>query len=106
MNTPQSCLLCGAVLLGACTPALAEPDVSANLNLVIRARVDGHNPSYADWRVAVAKTFEGGWNASVGVVGATNNRFFRPPTGGLSATDGATRALNRAALVVQVGRTF
>lgn len=72
----------------------------------IRARVDGHNPSYADWRVAVAKTFEGGWNASVGVVGATNNRFFRPPTGGLSATDGATRALNRAALVVQVGRTF
>ena len=68
--------------------------------------MDGHNPSYADWRVAVAKTFEGGWNASVGVVGATNNRFFRPPTGGLSATDGATRALNRAALVVQVGRTF
>lgn len=72
----------------------------------IRARVGGHDPSYADWRVAVTKTFEGGWNASVSVVGATNNRLYRPPGGGLSATDGSTRALNRPALVVQVGKTF
>jgi len=72
----------------------------------LRATASGHSPNYADWRVALAKTFEGGWNASVGVVGATNNRFYRPPTGGLSATDGATRALNRAALVLQVGKTF
>ena len=56
--------------------------------------------------VALAKTFESGWNASVGVVGATNNRFYRPPTGGLSATDGATRALNRPTLVLHVGKTF
>ena len=56
--------------------------------------------------MALAKTFESGWNASVGVVGATNNRFYRPPTGGLSATDGATRALNRPTLVLHVGKTF
>jgi len=72
----------------------------------MRARYGAVNPSYADWRVAVAKTIEGGWSASVNVVGATNNDMYRPPGGGLSATDGATRALNRTALVVQVGRTF
>lgn len=72
----------------------------------IRARVDGRDPSYADWRIALSQTFGTRWNASIGIVGASNNRFYRPPTGGLSATDGATRALNRAAVVLQVGATF
>ncbi|TXH51006.1 MAG: hypothetical protein E6Q93_22715 [Burkholderiaceae bacterium] len=84
-----------------------------SLNLIVhagytdlRARYGDHQPSYADWRVALAKTFEGGWNASIGVVGATNDRMYHPPSGGLSATDGATRALNRTALVLQLGKSF
>lgn len=72
----------------------------------LRARVDGYNPSYADWRVALVKTLDGGWSASLALVGASNNRFYRPPTGGLSASDDATRALNRNAIVVQLGKTF
>lgn len=91
----------------------ATVPLDSSLNLILhagytdlRATANGHNPSYADWRVALAKSFEGGWNASAGVVGATNNRFYRPPTGGLSATDGATRALNRPALVLHVGKMF
>lgn len=91
----------------------ATVPLDGSLNLILhagytdlRATASGHSPNYADWRVALAKTFEGGWNASVAVVGATNNRFYRPPTGGLSATDSATRALNCSALVLQVGKTF
>jgi len=72
----------------------------------IRARLNGWDPSYADWRAALAMTFEGSWNASIGVSGANNNHFFRPPTGGLSLTDGATRALNRTTAVLQAGKTF
>ncbi|GMV45953.1 MAG: hypothetical protein AMXMBFR66_13510 [Pseudomonadota bacterium] len=69
-------------------------------------RYGAHKADYVDWRLAVGGSFEGGWTASIGVVGASNDRLYRPPGGGLSATDGARRALNRNALVVQVGRTF
>ncbi|MBS0400857.1 MAG: hypothetical protein JSS18_00015 [Proteobacteria bacterium] len=72
----------------------------------IRATLNGWDPSYADWRAALALSLDGGWNGSIGVVGASNDRFFRPPTGGLSLTDDATRALNRTAVVLQVGRSF
>jgi hypothetical protein len=39
-------------------------------------------------------------------VGANKDRMYRPATGGLSATDGKTRALNRTSLVLQIGKSF
>jgi len=72
----------------------------------VKASYGALNPDYADWRLAVAKTCTGGWNASAAVVGATNNAFFRPPTGGLSAANGDTRELNKPVLVLQAGRSF
>lgn len=72
----------------------------------VRARYGALNPDYTDYRLALVKTFPGGWNASAAVIGASNNAFFRPPTGGLSAGNGDTRALNKTMLVLQAGRTF
>lgn len=70
------------------------------------ARIGGHNPNYFDWRASLGKNFADGWNGSVSVVGAGNNTLYRPPLGGLSATNGSTRALNRSVVVLQVGKTF
>jgi uncharacterized protein (TIGR02001 family) len=64
------------------------------------------NPDYTDWRVALAQTFEGGWNASIAAIGASNDTMYGPPTGGLSAANGDTRELNRPVFVLQVGRVF
>ena len=72
----------------------------------VRASYGAVSPDYTDYRLALAKTFTGGWNASLAVVGADNNSFFRPPTGGLSAANGDTRKLNAPVAVVQVGRSF
>ncbi len=87
--------------------------LSDTLNLIahagytdVRARYGAHKPSYADWRVALGQSFEGGWHASLAAVGASNDGMYRPPSGGLSATNGATRALNRTVVVLQVGKTF
>ncbi len=62
--------------------------------------------SYTDHRLALSQTWADGWNASLAWVGATNDRFFRPPVGGLSSANGSTRTLNRQAVVAQVGRNF
>lgn len=87
--------------------------VSDKLNLIlhagytdIRATVAGHDPSYTDWRIALSRTFDEGWNASLAAAGGSNDRFYRPPSGGLSATDHATRPLNRPVFMVQLGKTF
>jgi len=87
--------------------------VADKLDLILHAgRTEFHavvgtyNPSYSDWRVALSRTFDGGFSASIGASGASNNRFYRPPTGGLSAIDNASRNLNRTVLVVQIGKTF
>ena len=72
----------------------------------VKASYGSLSPDYSDYRVALSKTFSGGWNASAAVVGATNNAFFRPPTGGLSAANGDTRELNKPVLILQVGRSF
>jgi len=72
----------------------------------VKAMYGNVNPDYTDWRVALTKTFAGGWNVSAAAVGATNDTFYRPPIGGLSAANGDTRDLNRPVLVLQVGRTF
>lgn len=85
-------ILCACVL--AAGAAHADPGVSANLNLVSQR-----------WNTLELNAGIGS-NGSTGVVGASNDRFFRPPTGGLSLTDDATRALNRTAVVLQVGRSF
>ncbi len=84
-----------------------------DLNLVghlgqtdVKARYGSISASYTDYRLGVTKTWNGGWSASVSGVGASNNTFFRAPTGGLSASNGETRSLNRPVLVVQAGRTF
>ncbi len=72
----------------------------------IRADTGGYSPNYADWRIALSKRWQDGWNAAVGVVGASNNRFYRPPAGGLSAMDMKTRDLNRPVFIVQIGKAF
>ena len=72
----------------------------------VKARYGNTNPDYSDYRVALAKTFEGGWNLSAAAVAAGNDRFFQPPVGGLSAANGDTRELNKPVLVLQVGRSF
>ena len=56
--------------------------------------------------MTLAKTFTGGWSVSAAGAGANNNRFYRPPVGGLSYGNGETRKLNKPVLIVQVGRTF
>jgi hypothetical protein len=43
---------------------------------------------------------------SAAAVGATNDTFYRPPIGGLSAANSDTRDLNRPVLVLQAGRSF
>lgn len=72
----------------------------------VNANYTNSSPDYTDYRVALTKTFSGGWSVSVAVVGATNNAFFRPPSGGLSAANGDTRSLNRTVSVLQLGRSF
>ena len=87
--------------------------VSDNLSLVahvgrtdVKASYAGVNPDYTDYRLALTRTFAGGWNLGAMVAGAGNDRFYRSPIGGLSYANGDTRAVNRAALIVQAGRTF
>jgi len=72
----------------------------------VNANYASLSPDYTDYRIALTKNFSGGWSASLSVVGATNNAFFRPPTGGLSAANGDTRSLNRTVGVLQLGRSF
>jgi uncharacterized protein (TIGR02001 family) len=72
----------------------------------VKARYGGVDPDYTDWRVSLTKTFAGGWNAAVAGAGAGNDRFYRPPAGGLSYANGSTRDVNKPTLIVQVGRTF
>ena len=72
----------------------------------VKASYGGINPDYTDYRLTLSKTFTGGWSVSAAGAGANNNKFFRPPTGGLSAANGDTRNLNKPVLIVQVGRTF
>jgi uncharacterized protein (TIGR02001 family) len=87
--------------------------VSDDLSLVahvghtdVKATYAGVDPDYTDYRLALTKTFNGGWNVGASVVGASNDRFYRPPVGGLSLADDGTRAVNRTALIVQLGRAF
>ena len=87
--------------------------VSDNLSLVahvgrtdVKATYAGVNPDYTDYRLALTRTFTGGWSLGAALAGAGNDRFYRPPVGGLSFADGDTRSVNRAAFIVQAGRTF
>ena len=57
-------------------------------------------------RVTLSKTFRGGWSVSAAGAGANNDRFYRPPVGGLSYGNGDTRKVNKPVLILQVGRTF
>ena len=72
----------------------------------VKATYAGVNPDYTDYRVTLSKTFTGGWSVSAAGAGANNDRFYRPPVGGLSYANGETRKLNKPVLIVQVGRTF
>lgn len=72
----------------------------------LRTQLGGINPSYSDWRIALAKSWANDWNGAIAAVGSSSNRLYRPPLGGLSATDGQTRALNRSAVVLQIGKSF
>jgi uncharacterized protein (TIGR02001 family) len=72
----------------------------------VKARYAGVDPDYTDWRLSLAKTLPGGWNAGAALAGANNDRYWRAPVGGLSMANGDTRAVNRTAFIVQLGRTF
>jgi uncharacterized protein (TIGR02001 family) len=72
----------------------------------IKATYAGIDPSYTDYRVTLSKTFAGGWSVSAAGAGANNDKFYRPPVGGLSFANGQTRDLNKPVFVVQAGRTF
>ncbi len=72
----------------------------------IKATYTGVDPDYTDWRVTLGKTFAGGWSVSAAGAGANNDRFYRPPVGGLSYGNGDTRRVNRPVLILQAGRTF
>ena len=72
----------------------------------VKARYGSVDPDTTDYRIALAKTFAGGWNVSGAWVGANNDAFNRPPVGGLSSANGQARAVNRGTAIVQVGRTF
>ncbi len=88
-------------------PLAADFSLSGHLGYTdVNAQYGETKASYTDYRLTVSRTWNGGWSASSSLVGATNNAFFRPPTGGLSAGNTETRSLNRNALVFQVGRTF
>jgi uncharacterized protein (TIGR02001 family) len=68
------------------------------------APVNGEtDPSYWDYKVGVTKTWDGGWNAGLFWVGATNK--FWENTASLTAFEPG-RDLNKDKLIVQVGRTF
>lgn len=60
------------------------------------------DPSYYDWKIGVTKTWEGGWNAGLFYVGATND--FWEDTVSLTSSD--TRDLNKDTIILQVGRAF
>lgn len=84
-------------------------DLTLNLHLGrtnVKADYGSINPDYTDYKLGLTKTFAGGWLVSGAMVGATNNTFFRPPSGGLSAANTDQRELNKAKLIVQVGRSF
>lgn len=72
----------------------------------VRSTYAGIDPDYTDWRVTLAKTFTGGWSVSAAAAGANNDKFYRPPVGGLSFGNNETRKLNKPVLIVQVGRSF
>lgn len=72
----------------------------------VKGRYAGLIPDYTDWRLTLTKTFTGGWSAAVGGAGAGNDRFYRPPAGGLSYANAGTRDLNKPTLIVQLGRAF
>jgi uncharacterized protein (TIGR02001 family) len=72
----------------------------------VKATYAGIDPSYTDYRVTLSKTFAGGWSVSAAGAGANNDRFYRPPVGGLSLANGQTRDVNKPVLIVQAGRTF
>jgi uncharacterized protein (TIGR02001 family) len=72
----------------------------------VKATYAGVDPDYTDWRVTLSKTFTGGWSLSAAGAGANNNRFYRPPVGGLSYANGDTRNVNKPVLILQAGRTF
>lgn len=72
----------------------------------VKATYAGINPDYTDYRVTIGKTFAGGWSVSAAGAGANNDRFYRPPVGGLSFANGQVRNLNKPVFIVQVGRTF
>ena len=72
----------------------------------VKATYAGIDPDYTDYRVTLSKTFTGGWSVSAAAAGANNDRFYRPPVGGLSFGNGETRNVNKPVLIIQAGRTF
>jgi uncharacterized protein (TIGR02001 family) len=62
------------------------------------------DPSYYDYKIGVTKTWEGGWNAGLFYVGASND-FWKDQVS-VANVNPVKRDLNEGKLIVQVGRTF
>ncbi|HZR04156.1 MAG TPA: TorF family putative porin [Burkholderiales bacterium] len=58
--------------------------------------------SYWDWKIGVSKTWDGGWNAGLFYVGASNDVWKNVP----SFANNSKKDLNSDRLIVQVGRVF
>jgi uncharacterized protein (TIGR02001 family) len=71
----------------------------------LAAPVNGEtDPSYADWKVGVSKTWDSGWNLGLFYVQASNDVWESAQSLSTTATD--TKDLNEAMVYLQVGRTF
>jgi hypothetical protein len=69
----------------------------------VKAMYGTVNPDYTDYKISVAKTFTGGWNASLAYVKANNDLMYKNIG---SAATNERRDLNKGILVLQAGRTF
>ena len=58
--------------------------------------------SYWDYKIGVTKTWDGGWNAGVFYVGASNDAWEKVA----SFANSSTKDLNNGRFIVQVGRSF
>jgi uncharacterized protein (TIGR02001 family) len=77
---------------------VGRTDYKANL-------ASGVNPDYTDYKLGVAKTFNGGWNASLAYIKATNDSAYKGVQSA-STTAVDTYDLNKGVVVLQLGRTF
>lgn len=84
-------------------------NVHAATTKVKAKTVGGLDPSYDDYSVGVAKTFDGGWSVGLGYYQSKykSNDFYKPATGYASLANADTiKDPGEGRLILTVGRTF